>query len=182
MRKQFNQKPWLRKGSFAQVNELVDKNYATILDAKDLLKPFNGCYLPNLVVLHPDKPGKFRLCQDGKAMVQANLGLDKKWHSLNDFLHKGPDLLNNLVGHLVRFRENRYTLVGDVKDFFYRVEVDPEDTKFLRFLWWKDETMSEVITLADLDQQVLLDQAVRPVRAHHDRRGHAWQADPSPAR
>ena len=147
MRKQFTSKPWLRKGSFAQVSELLDKNYATVVDAKELLKPFTGCFLPNLIVLHPDKPGKFRLCQDGRAKVSGDVGTDRKWHSLNDYLHKGPDLLNNLVGHLVRFRENRYVLVGDVKDFFYRVEVHPNDTKFLRFLWWSDETMSEVITL-----------------------------------
>ena len=56
---------------------------------------------------------------------------------LNDALLKGPDLLNNLVGVLSRFRLRRWAFVADVRGMFHQVRVPEDQRDFLRVLWWK---------------------------------------------
>ena len=55
--------------------------------------------------------------------------------SLNSLLLSGPDMLNNLVGILMRFREEKIALSGDIEAMFNQVAVPPEDQVVLRFLW-----------------------------------------------
>jgi hypothetical protein len=56
--------------------------------------------------------------------------------SLNSLLLQGPDLANNLLGVLMRFRLEKVPLLGDIESMFYQVKVPPKDRNFLRFLWW----------------------------------------------
>ena len=55
--------------------------------------------------------------------------------SLNKSLLKGPDLLNNLVGVLTRFRMGRYAAMGDIEQMFHQILVENKDRDVLRFLW-----------------------------------------------
>ncbi|XP_029202962.2 uncharacterized protein LOC114967138 [Acropora millepora] len=55
--------------------------------------------------------------------------------SLNDKLDTGPDLLNSLVGVLLRFREQRVGLAADIEAMFHQVQIIEEDQPALRFLW-----------------------------------------------
>ncbi|XP_044165345.1 uncharacterized protein LOC122949316 [Acropora millepora] len=55
--------------------------------------------------------------------------------SLNDCLHVGLSLNPLLFNILLRFRENRIVLVGDIEKAFLNVGVDKRDRDFLRFLW-----------------------------------------------
>ena len=55
--------------------------------------------------------------------------------SLNDNLLTGPDLLQNLIGIIFRFREQRVAITADIEAMFLQVKVPPEDCKVLRFLW-----------------------------------------------
>lgn len=55
--------------------------------------------------------------------------------SLNDKLHTGPDLLNSLVGVLLRFREQRVGLAANIEAMFHQVRIIEEDQPALRFLW-----------------------------------------------
>ena len=48
---------------------------------------------------------------------------------------QGLDLTNTLVGVLTRFREEPVAFMTDVEAMFYQVRVQPEDCKYLRFLW-----------------------------------------------
>ena len=79
-------------------------------------------------MFNPQKPGKTRVVFDCAA----------KFHntSLNDQLLKGPDLTNNLVGVLLRFRKESIALMADIERMFHQVYVSPEDCNVLRFLWW----------------------------------------------
>ena len=58
--------------------------------------------------------------------------------SLNSNLLKGPDLLSNLTGVIMRFRENVIALCADLEQMFMQVRVDPKDRPYLRFLWKKN--------------------------------------------
>ncbi|CAK1579934.1 unnamed protein product [Parnassius mnemosyne] len=83
-------------------------------------------YLPHFGVDNPNKK-KLRLVYDAAAKSNG--------YSLNDFLLQGPDLLQSLLGIMLRFRENRIGIIGDIKDMFLRINVRTEDVNSLRFLW-----------------------------------------------
>ena len=47
-----------------------------------------------------------------------------------------PDLLNLLLGVLLRFRQYPVAVMSDIEAMFHQVRVHPEDRDALRFLWW----------------------------------------------
>ena len=53
-------------------------------------------------------------------------------------MHTGPSLNPLLFDILVRFRENKIALVGDIEKAFLNVPVDEKDRDSLRFLWVED--------------------------------------------
>jgi len=56
--------------------------------------------------------------------------------TLNKQVMQGPDLMNDLLGILLRFRERRVAVAADIKAMFHQVKVTPRDRDVLRFLWW----------------------------------------------
>ena len=63
--------------------------------------------------------------------------------SLNEKLMKGPNLVNRLVGVLLRFRKERIAIVSDIEGMFHQVRCAPEDRDCLRFLWWPQGDLSK---------------------------------------
>lgn len=59
-----------------------------------------------------------------------------KGTTLNDHLLRGPDLTNNLIGVLCRFRKYPYAITCDVGKMFHQFIVREEDRDYLCFLWW----------------------------------------------
>jgi hypothetical protein len=55
--------------------------------------------------------------------------------SLNQFIHQGPKLQRELIDVLIRFRKNPVALVCDIAEMYLRVEIDPVDRQYFRFLW-----------------------------------------------
>ena len=87
-------------------------------------------FLPHHPVVHPNKPGKVRVVFNGAAEVDGV--------SLNSSLITGPDLLNSLMGVLIRFRSGRIAIAADVEAYYHQVLVPPEDADSLRFFWTDD--------------------------------------------
>ena len=58
--------------------------------------------------------------------------------SLNKALLTGPDLLNSLVGIILRLRIGRVAVIADLEEFFHHVGVTEENADSLRFLWTDD--------------------------------------------
>lgn len=56
--------------------------------------------------------------------------------SLNKNLLHGPDMTNNLIGVLMRFRQGKVGVAADVEGMFHQIRVRKEDQDSLRFLWW----------------------------------------------
>ena len=83
-------------------------------------------YIPHHGVYHPKK-NKIRVVFDCSARFKGT--------SLNDHLLSGPNLTNNLVGVLCRFRRYPYAIICDVEKMFHQFIVR-EDRDYLRFLWW----------------------------------------------
>ena len=73
------------------------------------------------------------MCQDGAAKVDGVC--------LNDELLAGPDLLNSLLGIILRFRRHKVAVSADIKAFFHQIFVDEKDVSAFQFLWFEDEDM-----------------------------------------
>ena len=56
-------------------------------------------------------------------------------HALNDYWLKGPDLLNNLFGVILRFRKKEVAVMGDISKIYHRVLIPERDQHVHRFLW-----------------------------------------------
>ena len=92
-------------------------------------------YVPHHPVENPNKPGKVRRV--------CNAASKFRGISLNDNLLTGPDLLQNLIGIIFRFREQKIAITADIEAMFLQVKVPSEDCKVLRFLW-RDNTNEPV--------------------------------------
>ena len=57
--------------------------------------------------------------------------------SLNDCLAKGPCLLNQLLGILLRFRQERFAFIGDIKKMFHSIDIPTQDQMTHLFLTQK---------------------------------------------
>ncbi|XP_076247963.1 uncharacterized protein LOC143187622, partial [Calliopsis andreniformis] len=61
-------------------------------------------------------------------------------HSLNDILHVGPKLQNDITSVLTRWRLYEYVLVADIEKMFRQILVAPEDRRFQSIVWRTPET------------------------------------------
>ena len=59
---------------------------------------------------------------------------------MHDHLRSGADLLNNLEGVLLRFREGNYAAASDIEQMIHQINVRPEDQDAKRFLRRDDKT------------------------------------------
>ena len=73
--------------------------------------PRKTWYLPHHGVYHPNKPGKI--------WVAFDLSTKYKGTCLNKELLPGPDLTNQMIGVLMRFREEHVGVVGDIEAMFH---------------------------------------------------------------
>ena len=65
--------------------------------------------------------------------------------SLNKSLLTGPDLLQNLIHVLLRFRQHQFAVSADIEGMFLQVGVPDCDQTSLRFLWRVDPATNVVV-------------------------------------
>ena len=82
-------------------------------EAKSLSEKTN--YIPHHFVLEPNKPGKIRIVFDASSKFNGS--------SLNDSLLPGPNLLNNLVVVLSRFRRGQVAVISDIEKMNHRIQL-----------------------------------------------------------
>ena len=77
----------------------------------------------------------------GRYFKHCNGSHSHKGHSLNSYWAKGPDgYMNNLLSVLLKFRENRIGIVGDIKKMYNSVYIKELDQHVHRFLWKNMDT------------------------------------------
>ena len=68
--------------------------------------------------------------------------------SLNDYLAKGPSMLNKLLGVLIRFREGRHAFIGDIAKMYHSVDIGLTEQMTHLFLWRNLNCQAEPTTYA----------------------------------
>ena len=111
------------------IGEYVELGHARKLTKEEIQSSPVGrtWFLPHHPAHNPNKPDKCRPVFDASAVHRGT--------SLNSSLLKGPDLLTNLIGVLLRFREHRVPLSADIVKMFHQVKVRAADGPAFRFYW-----------------------------------------------
>ncbi|XP_047991806.1 uncharacterized protein LOC125230632 [Leguminivora glycinivorella] len=109
----------------AQVDNLLRKGYAERVSEPG--PDPRSYYLPHFAVHNPNKPKKIRLVFDAAALNQGQ--------SLNNFILEGPDMLQSLLGIMLRFREGAFAVTAEVEEMFLRIQIREEDRNSQMFLW-----------------------------------------------
>jgi hypothetical protein len=61
-----------------------------------------------------------------------------KGSCINDYIHTGPTVINELVSVVHRFRKYDFAITGEVFEIFLQVCVPEDDKDYLRFLWYEE--------------------------------------------
>ena len=91
-----------------QIKEMGEMQFARKLTPKEI-EEWKGPvhYVAHHAVLRPAK-------KSTPVGIVFNSSASYAGHTLNDYWYKGPDLLNNLFGVVIRFRENPVAICGDI--------------------------------------------------------------------
>ena len=105
----------LREKYAETIKNDIQKGYVITVKARDpKSRGDRECYLPHHPVLNPNKPGKVRRVLNGASKCHGA--------SMNKSLLVGPNLLQNLIFALLRFRQHKYAVSADIEGNFYRLE------------------------------------------------------------
>ena len=108
------------------LHQYEEKGYITEVPMESADK--GSWFLPHFPVIRMDKETtKTRTVFDAAAKCEGS--------SLNDVVHSGPKLQQDLFDVLLRFRKNQIAIICDIAEMYLQIEVRKEDRKYLRFLW-----------------------------------------------
>ena len=129
----------MKENYASTIREDLEKGYLiTVPDSHKVEQRSNKeWYLPHHPVINPNKPGKVRRVLNGAAKFHGT--------SLYKSLLTGPDLLQNLIHVLLRFRQHQFAVSADIEGMFLQVVVPDCDQPSLRFLWREDPTTNVVV-------------------------------------
>ena len=112
-----------------QMEDMLNRGAAREISEEELSR-YKGpkYYISHHAVLKPES--KSTPCR-----IVFNSSAKYKGYALNDFFAKGPSLLNQLVGILLRFRQNRIGFIGDISKMFHSIDIPLVDQMTHLFLW-----------------------------------------------
>jgi hypothetical protein len=120
-----------------QITEMTELNFARKLSKEEITNHKGPVhYIAYREVVRPEK-------KNTPVRIVFNSSASYQGHKINDYWFKGPDLLNNLFGVVLRFRENEVAISGDISKMYHRVLIPKEDQDVHRFLWRNLETDKE---------------------------------------
>ena len=129
----------LKENYAKTISEDLEKGYVIPIPDAHMVEQRSDkeWYLPHHPVINPNKPGKVRRVLNGAAKFHGT--------SLNKSLFTGPNLLQNLIHVLLRFRQHQFALSADIKGMFLQVGVPDTDQPSLRLFWREDPTTNVVV-------------------------------------
>ena len=110
-----------------EVQQLINNGYAELAPI-DPETPTRCWYVPHHSV--PKKSGQLRLVFDCSAQYKGT--------SINNSTSQGPKLTCDLFDILIRFRQFKHAVMGDIRHMYNQVRIPTSDRDALRFLWYID--------------------------------------------
>ena len=112
----------------SQIDDMIERGVAKKMSKEDLDYDRPVHYISHHEVLKQDSAST-------PCRIVFNASAKYKSHVSNEYWAKGLDLLGNLLGILVKFREKFVGYIGDVQKMYHTVRLDPKDQQTHRFLW-----------------------------------------------
>ena len=110
------------------IKDQLEKGIIEPVDVTKPLKVGEVHYLPSQIVARQDALStKIRIVFDASSKSNGIC--------LNDTLHTGPSLTEQLYAVLMRFRAKKIGIIADVQKAFLAIGVDESQRDYLRFLW-----------------------------------------------
>lgn len=104
------------------------------LSESNVIKPHNSYFLCHHPVLKENSEStKLRVVFDGSALSSSGF-------ALNDILMVGPNMQDSLFSILIRSRQYKYILCGDIEKMYRQVLVHEDDRNLQLILWREDES------------------------------------------
>ena len=98
-------------------------------------KPYPSYYLCHHAVFkEKSESTKIRVVFDGSARTSSGL-------SINDIQMIGPNIQDSLFSILIRARQYKFIITGDIEKMYRQIEVNQEDRNLQLILWREDESM-----------------------------------------
>ena len=114
------------------MDNLLVKGYAkqseVVLSGKTWYIPHHGFY-------HPSNPGKIRVVFNCSAEFQGK--------SINRKLLSGPDLTNQIIGIMARFREEKVAFMADIEAMYHQVLIPDDQQRFRKFVCWSTDGIND---------------------------------------
>lgn len=132
LEKRFRKNPTLKAEYVKFMREYEDLGHMSesIVD-----KPYPSYYFSHHPVFKEDSEStKLRVVFNGA--VPSSSGL-----SLNDILMVGPSIQDSLFSILIRARQYKFLLAGDIEKMYRQVNVDEESRNLQLILWREDESL-----------------------------------------
>ena len=124
-------KPEVFKAYGETINQYLTKGYIRQIDtAKE------GTFPAHFWVVRTEKgTTKTRIVFDASAK--------KEGIAVNDLIHAGLKLQNDLFDVLIQFRRNDVAVVCDISEMYLQIKLRPDDGKYFQFLWWHMDQLKE---------------------------------------
>ena len=144
-----------------QITEMVAMGFARKLSSEEA-SAYDGPvhYISHHEVLRPEK-------KSTPIRIVFNSSSNYNGHILNEYWMKGADLLNDLFGVILRFRESEVAFVGDISKMYHRVLIPTVDQHVHRFLWRNFEDrkpdiyVMQVLTFGDKPSSAMAQTALK---------------------
>ena len=108
-----------------QIHDMLERKVARRVSDNEL-RNYAGpkFYISHHDVLSPQSVSTpMRVVFNSSARIKGGL-------SLNDCLAKGPCLLNQLLGILLRFRQDHFAFIGDIRKMFHSIDIPKQDQTY----------------------------------------------------
>ena len=127
LRKRLKRDKVLKEKYTNTINTYIQNGYASKRSKKELSNlSVKTLHLLHHSVFNKNKPEKFRMFFDTTA--------EHKDNSLKNFLLTRPDLVNNLIGVLLRFCNHKILFSADIEAMYQQVRVSCDGADSIMFL------------------------------------------------